>query len=117
MVPEMVQANVHVTVVMKESCVMNVLICTMKIRMKTLNSSAQVIKHRASKVSSTYEFTLVDFQFARPACLIISYCTTSLSLVTGEHIIYDLRFKAPASFSEQAHLKGVPYFEQIIQPI
>lgn len=31
--------------------------------------------------------------------------------------MHDLSVKAPASFSEQAHLKGVPYFEQIFQPI
>ena len=36
------QANVHVTVAMKGSCVMNVPSCTMKSRVKTLNQNALV---------------------------------------------------------------------------
>ena len=39
---ERVQENVHVTVAMKGSCVMNVLSCIMKSRIKTLNKSVLV---------------------------------------------------------------------------
>lgn len=36
------QENVHVTVDMKETCVMSVLNCTLKNKMKILNSNVQV---------------------------------------------------------------------------
>lgn len=39
---ERVQENVHVTVDMKETCVMSVLNCTLKSKMKILNSNVQV---------------------------------------------------------------------------
>ena len=42
MAPGRVQASVHVTVAMKEMCVMNVLICIMKRKIKIQNLSAQV---------------------------------------------------------------------------
>ena len=42
MVPERDQANVHVTLDMKESCVMSVLTCSLKRRVKILNLNVLV---------------------------------------------------------------------------
>ena len=58
MAPGRGQASVHVTVAMKEMCVMNVLICIMKRKIKIQNLSAQVSDLKPHEIK-TYWIKLI----------------------------------------------------------